>query len=199
MSHTKESPLHSEEETPLFIQASLKIWPFEVLYGIHAHNYMEDLDSSFPCRVLDFFSKIFLFPFPCASGSHGKQTFRLLRHSASSLVIHNLCAPHVTLPPANKWLCGAVWSWKPLVPQCQSHFPLQHRSLVPGQKDTWCLDGKASAQLSIAMSSCHVMAWALACTWVLIPELPENLLSRLIILFLRGLGFCVADCSPVSL
>lgn len=53
---------------------------------------------------------------------------------------------------------------------------------------------------SIAMSSCHMMAWALACTWILFPELPENLLSRLIIIFLRGLGFCVwrADCYSVS-
>lgn len=44
------------------------------------------------------------------------------------------------------------------------------------------------------------MAWALACTWVLFPELPENCLSKLIILFLRGLGFCVwrADCYSVS-
>lgn len=168
---------------------------------MQVHNYMEDLDSSFPCRVLNFPSKIFCL-FPCATGSHGKQTCRLLRPSASSLVIHSLYALHMTFA-FSKWLHGGIWSWKPLVPQFQFHFFLHHRSLVPEQKGTWCLDRKASAWLLVVC--CHVL---LLCDGMgfslhldLVPELPENLLSRLIVLFLRGLGFCVwrADCSPMSL
>lgn len=109
------------------------------------------------------------------------------------------------LHPASKWIRSAIWSCKltwPLFPGCQSH-----GSLVPEQKGIWpSLDSKASALQSLphhrsnAMPSCYMMPWALVWTWSCFVMFLKGSSISLIILFLRGLGFCIwrPDCSPVS-
>lgn len=111
MSHTEVSLPQNECETSLFSQASLHLCLFTVLCGMQVHYYMEDLVFSFPCRVLDFLSKTFLLPFPCATGTHGEQKCRLLEPSASYLGIQNICALHMTFASSRR-LHGALWSCK---------------------------------------------------------------------------------------